>query len=341
MISSVDIFTGLSELAGSYARDVFNYLLPMCRGISFSFTTIWFAVTGFGIMQGKALHRDMAKQFFWLMLIHTFLSSSQHYWEWVYEPVYQTSVGLTQGVVAKVAKTPGTMKGMLRGVDKRIQGVLENVKSYRGMFGWANPVNLIFGWLFGLIFFLLWFLFLSHILGFIFKLMAVSAIAPLLITVCVFKSMRQYLFKAFSLLAHGCLTMVFAGIAMGFTIFSIQKFIMDYKFDNNAEHDIWTALLVSCIALYFHWEAPKIAASILGAHEHHGGAGAMFRGLIGGAVGTIATRQNARRAGQWGMVVSQKAPIYLRQGAAIVRQRFRPRPTMSNSTALVPYREEE
>src|SRR5260221_642803 len=60
----------------------------------------------------------------------------------------------------------------------------------------------------------------------VFKLLAVTAIAPLLIAAAAFKPSRGFAVAGFRIVLGGVLTVIFAAVAMGFTL-SVMRFFLD------------------------------------------------------------------------------------------------------------------
>ena len=171
-----------------------------------------------------------------------------------------------------------------------IQEMLQDPKGFTQSF-----VNIFFGialllpWTFVML------IFAAYVVEAIFKFLAVTALAPVWLVSAFFQRTRSFLEAAIRLYISGGLTVVFAAVAMGFTLAVTDSYIqplftavMDGKY-LIMTWGYWAMLVLGFISVLLHLKAATLASNISGANDGAGPAaatvmaGKMTVGLAGAA----------------------------------------------------------
>ena len=296
------IFETLEETALSYARDVFDVLAPWTQDLFAAFIGLWVAWHFFRMMWfGEGNVRQLGLQLLGFVFISGILQASDFYFAWFFEPLRRVMSGLTQIVVSvpSLGVTDTSFIGLLTTVEEELYRVLEfsgSVLSSAGTFDVHIPI--ILG-LFILPFLLVWAIFLAFLVEGLFKLLGVTALGPLLIVAAGFKPTRGFTMSGLRLALNGVLTVVFAGIAMGFTLAVLKETIDTVPVDSNGNMTVGASaflfsaeffglFIVGLISVLFHLKAATMASNIAGAMDGPGAAASVAAagvGLAGGMAG--------------------------------------------------------
>lgn len=145
-------------------------------------------------------------------------------------------------------------------------------------------------------------IFLAFMLEGMFKLLAVTAIAPLVIVAAAFKNTQGFAVSAFRVVLNGVLTVIFAAVAMGFTIAIMRNYSMVEGIpldpsgnftssigditaaDPRAKGIFWPLFILGFISVLLHLKAATLASNISGASDGPGAAAA----VVGAGMATVA-----------------------------------------------------
>src|SRR6185437_9482302 len=162
-------------------------------------------------------------------------------------------------------------------------------------------------------FLFVWGIFLAFVVEGIFKLLAVTAVSPLLIAAAAFKPSRGFAVSGFRIVLGGVLTVVFAAVAMGFTLHVMDYFIGEmpvvpgsgFKLESAADWvggpGYWALIVLGFVSVLFHLKAATLAANISGASDGPGAAATVVAGgLAAVAAAKGAALWSAGKAGRFG-----------------------------------------
>lgn len=188
-----ELYARLDNVAVEFARAGFAALETPVSRLFGSILALWM-VWQIGIkalVTGDFELRPFVKQLFFMIVTAAVLESLHLYWDWVFDTARSTTSGLAQVLVNPIAGQAGDVSilGLLDAVETEVKHVGDNVRAMVDDAGWRlwRPLA---GLLLMVPFFFVWAIFLAYVLEGLFKLMAVSALAPLFIAIAPFQPLR-------------------------------------------------------------------------------------------------------------------------------------------------------
>ncbi len=284
--TSCGIYGQLDMLAQSYARNTFDVLSPNCSVLFNTFAAIW-VIWQLGInwsVRGDIDWPDTIKTFLVFLWVGLFLQGSSYYWEWIYQPIQSTTLNLAQTVIkASGQGLGGDVQALLNSVETELNSVFSILRMIIADTSWYNLKILSGGIIVIVPFVFVWGLFLALMLTGIFTLMAMTALAPVYIVCAAFPSTRSLTLSALRIILCGCLTVILAGVAIGFTIAVLKHYMATVPINTGVvgtgtstwvfSTDYWALFLIGFISALFHLQASAMAASLAGASAGAGAAG--------------------------------------------------------------------
>lgn len=283
------IFTQLDDLSIHYGREVFEALAPNVRVAFSSFVGLWFAFQLLykGLFRGELAFKELMPQMLLFVAVDIALRGSGLYWDFFYNPVRDTMSGLAQAVVVPTGGEvqDKSIPGLLLVVEDQMRRVLEiggaMIKD-AGMTG----IGLIVGGLILMVPYLfVWCVFMAFMLEGMFKLLAITALAPVAIALSAFGPTRGFSIAALRVVINGALTVVFAAVAMGFTVAVVRYYLNDPVIPLDADGRIvrgasdfvfspayYSIFILGFISILFHLKAATLASNISGASDGPGAA---------------------------------------------------------------------
>ena len=280
MSISVDLYGRLDALSETYALKAFNVLAPQTAKLFGVFIAVWL-VWQLGVnlsMKGEFDRTAFFKTLIGFLLIQTFLQTSGYYWDYFYIPVKETTVKLAQAVVSCSGHVHGQdIRGLLETVEKELGHIFKLQKMISKDTSFYQPHLILGGLILIIPYVFVWGLFLAYTLEGIFKLMAITTLAPLFIASSGFSSTRSFTTAAAKTVLGGCLTVIFAGVAMGFTISVLKHYMGSVPMNadgmtmNAGEWiygiDYWALFLIGFTSILFHLKASSLASNISGTSD--------------------------------------------------------------------------
>ena len=219
--TSCAIYHNLDQLSRSYGREVFDAIAPQCHKLFTAFLALWL-LWQLGVnwlYRGEINKEETFKTFFIFLAVGLFLKGSGYYWDYFYEPVNEVITKLTQAVITVSGHAGGgSIKKMLEVVENELSRIFDLQKMISADASWYQVPTMIGGLILCLPYVFIWGIFLAYTLEGIYKLLAVTALAPIFIVCTAFPSTRSFTYAAGRIILNGGLTVVFAGVAMGFTL---------------------------------------------------------------------------------------------------------------------------
>jgi hypothetical protein len=292
------MFRQFDAVANQYAVQAFEALAPWVRNGFTAFVGVWLAFhLGWrGVLQGNLRLAEMMNAGAIFAAVAVVLQGSGFYWDWIYLPGREVMSGLTQIVVSSPSAGIGdpSMTGLLSTVEREVMRVFAVVQGIISESNFYELVNLVSGVLLLLPYVFVWGIFLAFLLEGTFKFLGVSALAPIFIACAAFKATRGFTMSAGRILLSGILTVVFAGVAMGFTITIVKLYTANLPMgpdgvtfvgDPSAfvlSREYFSILLIGFISILFHLKAATLASNISGAMDGPGAASAVVAtGMMG------------------------------------------------------------
>lgn len=282
--TSCAIYHNLDQLSKSYGREVFDAIAPQCSKVFTAFLALWLIWQLINWLYRADINKEETfKTFLVFLLVGLFLKGSGYYWDYFYEPAYEVISKLTQAVI-KVSghASGGTIKSMLEVVENELSRIFDLQKMISADASWYQVPTMMGGLVICLPYVFIWGIFLAYTLEGIFKLLAVTALAPIFIVCAAFPSTRSFTYTAGRIVLNGGLTVVFAGVAMGFTLSVLKHYLTTVPMSETGmgpgaaawvfSTNYWHLFLIGFISVLFHLKASTIAANISGSSDGPGAA---------------------------------------------------------------------
>jgi len=288
-MSTSRIFTHLDALAQSYGTTIFNVLAPQAYLIFEAGFGVWllYMLIYKGCIKSNLRKDDFLTPLFYCIGVSLFLSGYEYYRDWLYTPIYQSTTAAAQAIISAGSSqiASPTIIGMLQTLDGQLDKVFLLSQAICADAGWTHPILAFGGWFLVLPFVFVWGLFLAYVLEMVFKLLMITAVSPLLIMCMAFPSLRGFPISGLRVIANGCFTLIFASVAMGFTLAAVNEAISSLPmsggtFTVNASafvfsSDYWTLFILGFISILFHLKASTVASNLSGSQDGPGAAAAV------------------------------------------------------------------
>jgi hypothetical protein len=286
------MFSQFDQLAQSYGRDAFEVIAPAAKLAFNAYVGVWVAWVFIfqGIIRAELSVSTLVPRLLTITLCSIALTGVDLYWDWIYQPVYDTMNQLATALVVKGSTGVDVrdLAGMLGSVEQRIMVVLGIVGLLWNDGGITNIGMIFAAVILSLPYLFVWGIFMAFVLEGVFKLLAITAVAPLLIVAAAFPPTRGFATSGVRIVLGGVLTVIFAAVAMGFTLSVLDTFINTLpmtggSFTGNTAKwvqspEYWAAIILGFVSVLFHLKAATLAANISGASDGPGAAAAVVAG---------------------------------------------------------------
>lgn len=291
MCVSCEILQPINTVAESYARQLFGALAPDSSLLFQAFLGLWFVGIIFKLLKGKITLEEVLVPLMIFSVVTLALKSHHLFWDYIYKPIHNTTIHLLTHIVASGQQGGGVkdLNGLLGLVETSIGQIITFCGRVSGNAGWTDIAPYIAGFFLLIPYMFLWAIFMVFTVEYVFKLLIVSALAPLFIVAAAFKSSRGYAISALKVVLQAVLTICISVIAMGVTLQAINSATAAmHLVDGNSavvnEFSLFSIRFCSLFALgitavFFQLKAPGVASSISGSQD-----GAGLSGAIAGSV---------------------------------------------------------
>ena len=167
-------------------------------------------------------------------------------------------------------------------------------------------INVVCGLIIMVPFIVIFTIFGAYIIESMFAFLAVNCVMPLLFICFFFEKTRGFVWIGLRIMLGAGLTLVFAGIAMGFTISAVMKYQVDLMVAivNGGSYIVaqmpyWIMLFIGLMSIILHLKAKTLATNFSGASDGAGPAAAVAS-LVGGGIGMLAKGGIGRVGGAMG-----------------------------------------
>lgn len=270
------VYDVLQDVCENYADAVFKELSPAILKVFLSFASIllMWKVGIEGVLRKSIDPLGLFRLLFLIAMLSGFIANPELFRKFFYLPIKEMTLNITSIVVDQVSLktqagvTKGDVNGMLCHVDKTFATMIDTGFRFVGS-SYTNIGTILLGLILVGIFKLISVLFLFYIGDFFFGLMAMSALGPLFLACYLFPMTKGYSEAAIRSVVNSCLTVIFAGLAIGVCLALTVKIEMGAASTSIAgtEHGAWRYLCVGFLSLLFIRRAPQISASITGSAD--------------------------------------------------------------------------
>ena len=299
----IDIVQHFATVMTGYSRTVFASLSSGCSVLYNTVFGLWFVwqLIGQGLLKGELKGRMFVQSTLTGLMVNTVLQTAL-YFEWIYEPLSSLTLDFIQTIIKAVnGQTSGsvmTIESLLRVQYQELDIVFNILRSMIGDMSLGNLIAPIATFVLNLPFIFIYFMLICYFLNYVFSLMCVTALSPLLIIYAGFKATRSISTGGLKLIMHATLTLACSIIAMGLSIYALRYMMAalpitpDGTIKGSAASfafsaDYWKCFLIACMTIYFQLSCPKIA-NITGFADGPGAA-AFVAGFAATTMATVAT----------------------------------------------------
>jgi hypothetical protein len=286
------MFNQFDQLAQSYGRDAFDVIAPAAKLAFNAYAGAWVAwvLIYHAIIRADLSIQMLVPRLLTITLCSVALNGVDLYWDWIYQPTYDAMNQLATSLVVKSSTgiDVRTLAGMLGSVETRILkmlGICVTIWNDGGL----TAIGLIFAAvILSLPYLFVWGIFMAFVLEGVFKLLAITAVAPVLIVAAAFPATRGFATSGMRIVLGGVLTVIFAAVAMGFTLSVLDTFMNTLpmtggSFNQGAaafvkSKEYWAAFILGFVSVLFHLKAATLASNISGASDGPGAAAAVVAG---------------------------------------------------------------
>lgn len=272
-----EMFTSFYDFGMQYGQDIYKALLPPSRILFISYVSAWVAwyLVFKGVFKGTFDARYFIKKLVLFTFVESLLEGSDFFWTYIQSPFLALISGLAQKIITlgKIPMKTPTFEGVLYMVDSSLnKTVFQLWKILIGEGGWMSWKPIVAGIILIIPYLLVVCLFLAFMLEFVFAMVLITALCPLLYMGLCFKFSRGISLSALRIALHGALTLIFSAISMGLTIEVFHKFaplipvksegvssqISDFIFSSQ----YWAIWILGFLCAFFHMRAAYFAKQI-------------------------------------------------------------------------------
>jgi hypothetical protein len=287
-----DMFNQFDQLAQGYGRDAFDVIAPAAKLAFNAYVGAWVAwvLIYNGIIRADLNVQTLVPRILTITVCSIALNGVDLYWDWIYQPIYDAMNQLATSLVVKSSTgiDVRTLAGMLGSVETRILNVLGLCVTIWNDGGLTALGLIIAALVLSLPYLFVWGIFMAFVLEGVFKLLAITSVAPLLIVAAAFPATRGFAISGMRVVLGGVLTVIFAAVAMGFTLSVLDTFMNTLpmtggSFNQGAaafvkSKEYWAAFILGFVSVLFHLKAATLASNISGASDGPGAAAAVVAG---------------------------------------------------------------
>ena len=271
-----------------FGSKIFQALSVGCLSLFMAAFGVWFVwqLIWKGAIKGEFQLSDFLKPFLISTTISLLLTAST-FVEWFYIPINQTVAKLVETMISVVGVSYSGAKASLIGVLKiqceTLNQVFESMNLMMQDTGIIPGFNTLASMIMRIPFLFLYIIMLCYCLDYMFKLMAVTALSPLLIIFAGFSSTRSISTSGLKMVLHGIFTILISVIAMGLSLYVLKESLHLIPLDGNGSlkadagsfafsDAYWTCFIIACLSIYLQLKVPTIA-NIAGVSDGPGAAG--------------------------------------------------------------------
>ena len=287
-----EMFTTFYEFGMQYGTDIFHALLSPALILFNAVVGLWFAwqLVFKVLIQGEFEAAGFIKSLCLFVFVGSILHGASFFWDYIHGPFLNLVSAIAQKIITlgKSSLNDPTFEGVIKTVDDALNSSVFQV--WNILMNEGNWYTLTIKPMIGAVILMAPYIFvicifLAFMLEFVFSVLVVTAIMPLLLICLVFEVTRVFTISAGRIALTGALTLIFACIAMGFTIAVFHKFgplipvnlegahreISEFVFSKR----YWAIFILGFVSVFFHLKASTFAAALAGSMGGPGPAAAV------------------------------------------------------------------
>lgn len=286
---AINYIEKLEYLMKDYANLVFKTLSPGCLTLYTSLFGCWFVwqLIVRGLIKGEIKFSDLMTTLLTNLTVIFFLTAN-NFFDWLYTPLNEGVGKLLEKVTSVIGFGSSSQGSSLAHVLQVQNDAIDHIfKSLDAMMRDSSYVLISLNWLgsfiLSLAFIFLFFIMLCFWVDYMFKLMAVTTLSPILIIFAGFSSTRSIATSGLRMVLHGIFTIFGSVIAMGLSLYVMKELLHILPVDAHGNfkqniqgfafsRDYWGCFVAICVAIYMQLKVPTIA-NIAGVSDGPGAAG--------------------------------------------------------------------
>jgi len=286
MCFSCRLLDPINQTAEQCAIRVFEALAPGSLLLFQAFVGCWFVFIIFKLLRGSITWQEVIYPAITFTLVTMALRGHGLFWHYGYRPFYETAVQLLSAIIrANHTVVPAaTLQDLLGVVESTVWEVIKFATRLQNTSGMFDIMPLLVGIVLMFPYLFLLAHFMVFTVEFLFKLLIVSALSPLLIIAAGFKVSRGYAVSALKVVLQALLTICISVVLMSMIINAITQATAALNLPNGdmgelvrlGEFSLHLCGLfaLGVTAVIFQLKSPAIATSIVGGEQ-----GAQFVGM--------------------------------------------------------------
>lgn len=315
---SVNMFKDLYDVALDYSEDAFASISGATLKIYLGAVSIWWTYIIVQFARGKGDLNSIFEHLFIITVVSVILLGFNQagfnlFYNGFYEPVTSLTTGISEALLKTMPRGASPHKGesileLLWFLEREIDKLIEFQKGMSSAVAWYNISAHILLLLVLMPYLFVWLIFLAYVLNYIFKITAITVLSPIMVALFTFPSMRKYSYAMGKIVLSGALTVIFASVAMGFTLklFHTYMELLPVSESGELQAEAVTEFIFSTnfvalfafggVSVLFHLKAPVLARAISGVADGPG-AEAFVAG-VGATMIATSKRMASRSASQ-------------------------------------------
>ena len=315
----------LAAEAESFTVTIANTLYPHFLKLFDVVFTAWLVIVGIRLVAGIVPNPvELGTKVLLGLVLYLALAYMTLWWEFIYILTRDVLLAIAMAIVGAISKVQIPPNAIDFSPFAQIFGIVENSLMSILMAGYSEIIKpptggtlkilgelpsfilrLIMGGLLMIPYAFVLGIFAAYIVEGIFKFLAVTALAPIWVACAFLPRTRGFTEAAIRIYLSGGLTIVFAAVAMGFTMAVTHTFTAELVVSVNKiqaqefflSWGYWAMLLLGFISVLLHLKAAMLASNISGANDGAGPAAATVAGgkLAVAAAVTMAVRASGGR----------------------------------------------
>ena len=289
---SVSMFKELHAIALDYSADAFTSIASLTLKLYFAAVSVWWTYIAVQFARGKGDLNSIFEHLFVITCVSVILLAFNRtgfsvFNDAFYAPVNALTTGISEALLKTLPRGGAPHQGesileLLWFLEREINKLTDFTKAMSGALSWYNlHAHLLLLFVLAPYMFV-WMIFLAYVLNYIFKITAITVLAPIMVALFTFPSMRNYSYAMGKIVLSGALTVIFASVAMGFTLRLFHTYMELIPISETGEMQtevvkdfIYSTNFLALFAfggvsVLFHLKAPVLARAISGVADGPG-----------------------------------------------------------------------
>ena len=272
-----EMYSAFYDFSLNYGKDIYKILLPSGQILFNAYVGLWFAWTlVFKILlKGNFEWTDFIKSLMLFVFVESLLQGGDYFWTYIHNPCLSLTSAIAQKIITlgRGSMKASTFEGVIQTVDYSLNNtVFQTWDALMEESGWTSWKPAVAAIILIVPYLIVICIFLAFMLEFVFSMLVITAICPLLFIAICFKSLQKIVINAGQIALHGALTLIFSCIAMGFTLEVFHRFSPIIPAGSEGIHSeisnfifskqYWAIWILGFLSAFFHLKASSFAANI-------------------------------------------------------------------------------